>query len=134
MRRRGFTLIEMLVVLAIMGLAAVMVVPALTRQFRAESSFQTVLASARDQAAARGEVIYLRIDPSGQWHTEGGGSTLEGDVTRGRIAPLATAAVTLIVSPTGSCAFDVRSAGAAHFIPLDPLSCTTRDATSRTSW
>jgi len=37
-----------------------------------------------------------------------------------------TAAVTLMVSPLGSCGFDVRSAAAVGGEVLDPLTCEMR--------
>jgi prepilin-type N-terminal cleavage/methylation domain-containing protein len=124
-RRSAFTLIELIVVLAIMALATALVAPALLRPFRDDSAqLAAVITSARETAAARGEIIYLRIDPTGDWHMEGGGSSREGEVTRGRMRPLARVPLALIVSPTGSCAFDVRSsAAAAAAVTLDPLTC-----------
>lgn len=128
--REGFTLIELIVVLAIMSLAAAVVLPALARA-PAGTTVQSVIESARDAAARRGEIVYLRIKPSGTWHLEGGGSPLESesDEASGRITPLAAAPLTLLVAPSGSCAFDVRSSAtarglAAHGLSLDPLSCT----------
>jgi prepilin-type N-terminal cleavage/methylation domain-containing protein len=121
--RGGFTLIELIVVLAIMALAAAVVIPVLSRP-RTGTTVQSVIESARDAAASRGETVYLRIDPSGTWHMEGGGSPLETDAASGRIAPIATVPLTLLVAPAGSCAFDVRSAAAARGLALDPLSCT----------
>lgn len=121
--RCGFTLIELIVVLAIMTLAAAVVLPALSRT-RAAPTIQSVIESARDAAARRGETVYLRIAPSGTWRMEGGGSPLETDSAAGHIAPIATAPLTILVAPAGSCAFDVRSAAAARGLTLDPLSCT----------
>ncbi len=122
--RDGFTLIELIVVLAILSLAAAVTLPALLRPRTGTTAVQTVIESARDAAASRGETVYLRIDPSGTWHMEGGGSPLESDGATGRIAPIATAPLTLLVAPAGSCAFDVRSSAAARGLTLDPLSCT----------
>jgi prepilin-type N-terminal cleavage/methylation domain-containing protein len=124
--RVAFTLIELLVVLAIMGLASAIVLPALLRARIGDRPIQAVIESARDAAAGRGEIVYLRIEPTGAWHMEGGGSSLEGDSTSGRIMPLAPMPLTLRISPSGSCAFDVRSAPAARALSLDPLSCTLR--------
>jgi len=124
--RTGFTLIELLVVLVIMALASAIVMPALLRGRVGGRPVQQVIETARGAAARRGEIIYLRIEPSGAWHMEGGGSPFEGDSAGGRIAPLATLPVTLVVSPSGSCAFDVRSASAARLLVLDPLTCRLR--------
>jgi prepilin-type N-terminal cleavage/methylation domain-containing protein len=123
---RGYTLIELLVVLVILGLASAIVLPALFRARSRDRPLQAVIESARDAAAHRGEVIYLRIEPTGAWRMEGGGSPLESDSASGHIAPLAGVALTLLISPSGSCAFDVRSAAAARALIVDPLACTVR--------
>jgi prepilin-type N-terminal cleavage/methylation domain-containing protein len=123
-RRAGYTLIELIVVLALMGLAAALVIPVLRARGPSTSDMQSIATSARAAAAQRGEIVYVRFEPSGDWHMEGGGSTLEGDFMGGRIRPITTVPLTLIVSPAGTCAFDVRSAPlGANAIPLDPLSC-----------
>ena len=119
----------MIVVLAIMGLAAMLVLPALRTVSRGDSGLQTIVPAARAAAAHRGELIYLRIEADGAWHMEGGGSPLEGELTGGRINPVATVPLTLIISPVGSCAFDVRSATGAPPVLKDPLTCEI--ATSR---
>lgn len=122
--RRGFTLIEVIVVLTILVLAGAIVLPAMVRPRDRALPLQRLIDDARDAAAHRGEIIYLRVEPTGAWRMEGGGSPLESDSAVGRIAPLATIPITLIVSPAGSCALDVRSAPAAPLVPIDPLSCT----------
>ncbi len=129
----GYTLIELIVVLAIMSLAAAVVLPALLRARTGTTPVQTVIETARDAAAHRGETIALRIDPSGTWHMHGTGSALEADSATGHITPLATAPLTLLVAPSGSCAFDVRSAAAAHGLSLDPLSCVLASVTASSS-
>jgi prepilin-type N-terminal cleavage/methylation domain-containing protein len=123
-RCSGFTLIELLVVIAIIGLASAIVLPALLQMRVGDRPLQSVIDNARYAAAHRGELVYLRIEPSGAWHLEGGEAPLEGEGTSGRIQPLATLPLTLLVSPAGSCAFDVRSASAAHALQLDLLTCT----------
>jgi prepilin-type N-terminal cleavage/methylation domain-containing protein len=129
----AYTLIELIVVLAIMSLAAAVVLPALLRARTGTTPVQTVIESARDAAAHRGETISLRIDPSGTWHMHGTGSALEADSATGHITPLATAPLTLLVAPSGSCAFDVRSAAAARGLSLDPLSCVLASVTASSS-
>ena len=122
--RVGYTLIELLVVLAIIAVASAIVLPALLRPRPTDAPIQTVIESARALAAARGEILYLRIEPAGTWRLEGSASPLETEGATGRVPSLASAPVTIIVSPSGSCAFDVRSAEAARALLLEPLACT----------
>jgi prepilin-type N-terminal cleavage/methylation domain-containing protein len=123
--RWAFTLIELLVVLAIMAIATALVAPAILRPFRDDASqLNAIVTSARETAAARGEIVYLQFDPNGEWHTEGGGAQVDAAIMRGRIRPLSSAPLTLIIAPTGSCSFNVRSIGvAAAAVTLDPLTC-----------
>jgi len=125
-RRSGFTLIELLVVLILMGLAALLVAPALLPPHRDHSALDALLSSAREVAARRGQVVYLHIDPLGQWRMEAGANPREETLASGRVQPFVTAPVTLMVSPLGSCAFDLRSAAAADAVALDPLTCEIR--------
>ncbi len=123
--RSGFTLIEMLVVLILMGLVAVLVVPALVPRHH-QSPLNALLVSAREVAARRGEVVYVHIDPTGDWRMEAGANPHQAALATGRVEPFFTAAVTLMVSPLGSCGFDVRSAAAVGADLLDPLTCEMR--------
>ena len=67
----------------------------------------------------RGEVVSLHVERSGAWQVEG--------VAAGKLTtPLAATPFTLVLSPLGSCAFDVRSDAAARAIKLDPLTCEVR--------
>jgi prepilin-type N-terminal cleavage/methylation domain-containing protein len=124
--RPGFTLVEILVVLILMGLAAALVAPALVAPHHRAATLKDLVASAREAAARRGEVVYLTIEPTGQWRLEGGANPLEGTLAAGRVEPFLTAPVTLMVSPLGSCAFDVRTAAAASALALEPLTCEIR--------
>jgi prepilin-type N-terminal cleavage/methylation domain-containing protein len=122
---RGYTLIEIIVVLVIMALAATLVAPALLRSpaYDRQRQLTAVVQATRGAAADHGETIYLRIEPNGQWHMEG----VEGVVNHGRMDPISSAGLTLVVSPVGSCAFDVRSnAAAAAVVRMDPLTCEIR--------
>ena len=57
---------------------------------------------------------------------EAGANPLQPALATGRVEPFFTAAVTLMVSPLGSCGFDVRSAAAVGGEVLDPLNCEMR--------
>ena len=124
--RPGFTLVEMVVVLILMGLAAALVAPALLAPHRRAATVSDLVESAREAAARRGEVLHLTIEPTGQWRLESGANPLEGTLAAGRVEPFLAAPVTLIVSPLGSCAFDVRSTSAASALALEPLTCEIR--------
>ena len=125
-RRSGLTLIEILVVLILMGLAAVLVAPVLLPPHHDQSALNALLGSAREIAARRGEVVYLHIDPTGHWRMEAGANPRAGTLATGRVPAFLGAPATLMVSPLGSCAFDLRSATAAGAVALDPLSCQIR--------
>src|SRR3954470_18042555 len=119
-RRTGFTLIEILVVLLLIGMAAAVAMPALLRSRAPESSLNTLLGNAREAAIRRGETVYLRIGSSGKWRIDGSGSAGASDsLLTGQIEPL-PGPLTLLVSPTGTCMLDVPSAMAAPDIQLDP--------------
>jgi len=118
--RKGFTLVEMLVVLVLLGLAAALVAPAfITTPAKQTAELVELIGATRDAAVRRGEMVSLHVVRSGAWQVEG--------VATGKLAtPLAAAPFTLVVSPIGSCAFDVRSDAAAQAINLDPLTCEVR--------
>jgi prepilin-type N-terminal cleavage/methylation domain-containing protein len=119
----GFTLIEMLVVLVLLGMAAALAAPAL-RSFRpARPALGLLIFGSRDAAARRAETVYLRIAESGEWRMEGAASSDASPLATGRVDPFPGLPLTIIVSPLGSCAFDLRSTQAARAIRLDPLTC-----------
>src|SRR2546430_17257546 len=108
--RSGLPLIEMLVVLMLRGLAAARVAPALLPPHHDQSALTALLGSAREVAARRGEIVYLHIDPTGQWRVETRAHPLQSALARGRGEPVLTAAGPLLASPRGSCALALRSA------------------------
>jgi prepilin-type N-terminal cleavage/methylation domain-containing protein len=123
--RRAFTLLELLVVLVLMGVAAAIVVPAFRSATRQPPPrLGQLIPPARDAAARRGEVIYLHVAASGAWRMDGAASPTTTPLAAGRIDAFAGLPLTLVVSPTGTCAFDLRSAAAARVIRLDPFTCT----------
>jgi prepilin-type N-terminal cleavage/methylation domain-containing protein len=126
--RRGFSLMELVVVLIVLALAAALAVPALTRRAeRRGSELASLLLLSREAAARRGETVHLDIAPSGAWTITGAASGGDGPIRAGRVDSFPGLPLTLIVSPVGTCGFDARSAKAASVIRLDPLSCTLLD-------
>lgn len=123
-RLGGFTLVEVIVVLILLGLAAGLVAPAIIfREGGERSQLAQVIVGARDLAARRGESLHLRMAESGEWTVEGAASIEEGVIAGGRIDDFRGPSFTLVVSPIGTCGFDVRSTEAALAIPVDPLTC-----------
>ncbi len=123
-RRGGFTLVEVIVVLILLGLAAGLVAPAIIFSDREpQSQLAQVIAGTRDLAARRGESLHLHVAVSGEWTVEGAASVAEGAMASGRIDDFPGPSFTLVVSPIGTCGFDVRSSDAARAFPVDPLTC-----------
>lgn len=127
--RRGFTLVELIVVLVLLILATALVAPAfIFREDTGPSPLAGVVSGVQKLAARRGETLYLNVAEDGSWSAEGAASReagllAKGDLGRGYRGPR----FTLVVSPLGSCGFDVRSAAAARQIPIEPLTCEVQE-------
>ncbi len=121
----GFTLIEVIVVLVVMLIAVAVVAPAFLPPERddSESEFTHLLRDARSTAASRGETLYIRINASGDWLLESTASPTDGAIATGSVSDYSGPAATIIVSPIGTCAFDVRSTTAWSAVALDPMAC-----------
>ncbi len=123
----GFTLVEIMVVLLMLGLAAALVAPAIIlREGGEESPLSAIIEGARELSVRRGEIIYLDVTTTGEWQVEGAASLSEGALAQGQIEDYEGFEFTLVLSPIGTCGFDVRSTWAARTIPLDPLTCEVR--------
>lgn len=123
-RRAGFTLVEILVVLILMGIAVGLVAPAFLPPRRAEeSALAALIRRAQDIAAARGETVYLGIAASGDWRLDAGSAASAQALASGTLDGYDGPRAILVVSTLGTCGFDVRSSEAARAIPLDPLTC-----------
>ena len=122
----GFTLLEVVVVLVLLALAAAVVAPSLLSTHPENSSeIPALVGSTRQAAVRRGETVRLRIDRSGAWQaiagTEPGGDLLMS----GRLAGLPASPADLIFSPLGTCAPSIESAPSAALV-TDPLTCELR--------
>jgi len=120
---RGLTLIEILVVLIVMGVAVALVAPAFIVPSTDESELAGVIRGARRLAERRGEIVYLQVSETGEWQAEGGASPEQGVLAHGRLDDVELPTFTLVLSPIGTCAFDVRSSDVADVLSIDPLTC-----------
>lgn len=120
---RGYTLIEVIVVLVLMALAVTLVAPALIARRDAAPALAALVGQSRATAIRRAEAVYLRIEASGAWRMDGAASSQVDAIATGRVTPAPAAPLTLVFSPLGSCAPDVATAPAAEALGLDPLTC-----------
>ena len=134
-RRRGFTLLEMGIVLAVMAVSAMLVAPALARMGQGRppqvgEDVVKLLNDARKIAIERNETVTLRLDPvSGRYRADtvgvaGSGELGEGAMTFGAQETLVTDLPRLVYvfHPTGSTFADtvlVRGAGASALVSVD---------------
>jgi general secretion pathway protein H len=131
-RAAGFTLLEMAVVLLLIGMAAALVAPVLLRVNPGRSGFEELIATARETAVRRGEVLYLRVGISGQWSLDAATSTSTTEaLATGRVESVVGAPLTLMLAPNGSCMFDVATVTRGTSIRLDPLTCEVQPSTPR---
>jgi prepilin-type N-terminal cleavage/methylation domain-containing protein len=124
MTRRGFTLLEVIVVLVVMGLTAALVAPALLPPRQTTASIQTVVRGVQRLALRRGETMLLEISQEGAWAATGTSSAIDGAVASGVLPdPHPRGDLALRVSPLGSCAWVLEASPSAWRPPLDPLTC-----------
>jgi prepilin-type N-terminal cleavage/methylation domain-containing protein len=126
--RSGFTLVELLVVLVVMGLMVGLVAPAVIPRAAPDErgSLAPVIRFAREAAVRRSETVHLRIDASGAWRVDGTSSSEHGPLATGHVERYDHGEGTLVASAIGTCAFDVRSTRIAGALLLDPLTCEVR--------
>ena len=126
-RRRpdGYTLIEILVVLIVMGLVTALVAPALIPHTDAKEALPTLIEQARVVAIRRAETVSLRIEASGAWQIDGIASPQQGALAHGRLPQPPATAVTLLFSPLGTCGPDVTSTAGVQALGVDLLTCAT---------
>jgi prepilin-type N-terminal cleavage/methylation domain-containing protein len=125
----GFTLVEVVVVLIVLGLGAALVAPALTPQ-RTETpaSLGKVVAHVQDLAARRGETLLLQVSPGGTWAAFGTASPEQEPLGTGALhgpvpGPGPGHGFSLRVDPLGSCGLTLEADTLAWQPPVDPLTC-----------
>lgn len=122
-RRLGYTLLEVIVVLVLLGVAGTVVAPSL-RSPRPEqsSSLRAVVGSVREAAVRRGEIVRLRIDRSGAWHASAGRPPQTELLMSGQLSDPGEAA-DLLLSPLGTCAPTPEALPTHSWAAFDPLTC-----------
>jgi prepilin-type N-terminal cleavage/methylation domain-containing protein len=126
----GYTLLEIAVVLLLIGMAAAFVAPVLLRVNPGRSGFEELIATGREAAIRRGEVLYLRMGTSGQWSLEAASAPAGEPLASGHLEAIG-APLTLMFQPNGSCMFDVPTVSRGTAIRLDPLTCEVQTSTPK---
>jgi prepilin-type N-terminal cleavage/methylation domain-containing protein len=116
-RRAGVTLVELLVVLVIVGLATTVVVPAVRGPAEAAVTTEDPLRTAQQLAVQRGEAVTLALASDGRWAATRSAQP-DDTIRQGRATPTLTG--TLAMLPSGACLpvalVDARGA-------WDPIGC-----------
>lgn len=120
--RDGMTLLEVVVVLMILGIAAAAVLPAL-RPTADRGNDESPAARARTIAVRRGEAVRLTVGQDGHWTVHGTTDTGHVALLSGQLSPSSDAPPSLLVSALGICLPEgPLPAGATSW---DPARCTT---------
>ena len=111
----GFTLLEIVVTLVLIGLGVALVAPAFRRDQIPDDSVSAVLAAARELAVRRAQDLVLEIDAQGAWRltTADDTSSIAAGVVNGGTARRLT------VTPLGAC----LDGGSAPSATWDALAC-----------
>jgi prepilin-type N-terminal cleavage/methylation domain-containing protein len=98
--RRGFTLIEVLVVLAILAISFALVAPRLLEPADSSSELQRVIEAARRSALSGAQTRILLVDADGQYQLRepGGNPIAQGDLNQKSPTPMQ-----LSISALGAC-------------------------------
>ncbi len=124
MRGRGFTLVEVVVVLALIGVSLAVIGPSLILR-RSEPGISEVLTASRRAAIRRGESMALSIGTTGRWTTSPLRSRGE-PLLSGTLPGAAAIEADILVSPLGVCT--VQRGRIAAQLSFDPLACTVADS------
>lgn len=119
-RSRAFTLIEVIVTLAVMGIALAVVAPSLILR-QPEPGLSEVVTASRRAALRRGESMTVTIDADGKWRASPARSSSETLIS-GSITPHGSGSSELLISPLGVCT--VRRGTLSPSDAFNPLTCT----------
>lgn len=137
--RRGVTLLEIVIVLSLMGMAAAIVAPVLARRaFTDERADLVALTNARRRAVQRAEPLHFVMQSSGAWRLSG---ARDAAVIDSGTVSLASSALASSALADGTSSMDVMIDALGACVParqassiqlFDPLSCAVpRDAMRR---
>ena len=117
LRTDGFTLLEIVVTLVLLGLAAALVAPAFRVETTPDHGLRTILGLTRETAVRRGQTLLLQVDDRGSWRI-----VVPGDSATVRAGLFAdgTRDLRIRVNPLGAC----FSEGASGAVALDAVACT----------
>jgi prepilin-type N-terminal cleavage/methylation domain-containing protein len=127
-QRQGFTLLEVLIVLALLGILASQVAPAFpTRPPGAGRDAGTVLEAARRLAVQRAAPLVLSYLPDGTWVLTSFPADGGAPVASGTLASPSPTALRFHISPLGGCTLSVPAQGGSASPAIDPVHCRIRE-------
>ena len=115
-RASGFTLLEIVVTLVLLGLAAALLAPVFRIDSAPDEGFRTVLATTREAAVRRAQTMVLQVDARGSWRISAPGDT--STLGSGRFTD-GTRDLRIRVNPLGAC----FNEGASGAVALDAVAC-----------
>ena len=120
----GFTLLEIVVTLLLIGLGTALVAPMFRRDTLPDDAWPGVVSAARELAVRRAQRLVLDVDNHGQWRLSalGDTTTIGAGVLSGRVVPSQ-----LSITPLGAC-FHENSADSRDW---DAVACAPVGGWSR---
>lgn len=115
-RASGFTLLEIVVTLVLLGLAAALVAPAFRAETSPDEGLQSILATTREAAVRRAQTLVLQVDDRGAWRIVPSGDS--SAIGSGRFTD-GTRDLRIRVNPLGAC----FNEGASGAVALDAVAC-----------
>jgi prepilin-type N-terminal cleavage/methylation domain-containing protein len=114
----GFTLLEMIVVLLLIGIAFAVAIPAFSSGPPEPDPLQEVFAVARRTAVQRAQTLQVAVLADGRWSIEAGGPSAERLAT-GVLTKAPAAEMIVRVSALGACTVEWSS----RAVPVDLVRC-----------
>ena len=123
--RRGVTVLELLIVLTLMGVASALVAPVFARRAPAPGSVEApIVAAARHAAIRRAEPLRLRMSANGAWSIV---AQRDGAVVDSGHVLDALPTTDLLLDALGGCVPSPQVRGRA----FDPMTCSLADEVAR---